>query len=264
VGCYVDDGDRMFSRGPHQYGYNGNTCASQCSQIGTTHFSLQNGGWCACGTEDDFGKKTVYTQTPEAECGQMEERFAGYRGGGPWRNAVYKVSEAPESVPVFSMMDEMTFPGDEACMGSEGANAGLPISGSPYTIEAWVRPLPDIGNGGIVGWGVESRDQYHAFRFAGPRSMRNYWWSRDLDARTPDLSDGSYHHVAATWDGTTRRIFVDFAEVASDKQDPGHYRVSRTDNFCVGRSRPSEPFKGNIKRLKIWTEARSAESMRDD
>merc|ERR1719189_2793434 len=96
VGCYVDDGDRMFARGPHQYGYNGNTCASQCSQIGTTHFSLQNGGWCACGTQDDFDKKTVYTHRPDAECGQTEDRFAGYRGGGGWRNAVYKISQAPE------------------------------------------------------------------------------------------------------------------------------------------------------------------------
>merc|ERR1719189_1928146 len=99
VGCYVDDASRMFHRGPHQYGYTGETCASECRQISATYFSLQNGGWCACGNQDDFGRKTVYTQAPDADCRQIEDRFGGYRGGGPWRNAVYRVSQAPAHLP---------------------------------------------------------------------------------------------------------------------------------------------------------------------
>merc|ERR1719220_132435 len=100
----------MFNRGPQQYGYTGKTCASECSQIGATYFSLQNGGWCAFGTQDDFEKKAMhqllmggsqrsrinyhYVQRPDAECGQIEDRFAGYRGGGYGTNAVYTVSQA--------------------------------------------------------------------------------------------------------------------------------------------------------------------------
>merc|ERR1719382_1779119 len=81
-------------------GYDGNSCRKECSQIGDTHFSLQSGGWCACGTQDDFGKKEVYAQVGDEECGQLAEQFAGYRGGGRWRNAVYLVGQATVVITV--------------------------------------------------------------------------------------------------------------------------------------------------------------------
>merc|ERR1719422_2947897 len=94
VGCYVDDPDRMFNSGPmhDKLDYDGEACNAACSELGATYFSLQNQqGWCACGNEGDFDKKEAYAKVDDAECKEPEEKWAGYRGGGFWRNAVYKV-----------------------------------------------------------------------------------------------------------------------------------------------------------------------------
>lgn len=164
---------------------------------------------------------------------------------------------SPAASPVFEMLEESFFPGPCA-MRKEGAAADLPMGDSPYTLEAWVMPDEDIGHGGIVGWGdwgVAGAAQ--ALRFAGSRRLKNNWWGNALVAETDfDLADGEYHHVAATWDGTVRRIFVDFEEVA--RQTTSGYGVSHKDNFCVGRTNENEQFRGRIKDLKIWRVARSA------
>lgn len=162
--------------------------------------------------------------------------------------------------PVFSMPDEEFFP--SGCrFRAEGAAADLPMGGSPYTIEAWVMPDEDIKHGGIVGWGEwGAHGSVQAFRFADIHKLKNYWWGNALVAETPaSLADGEYHHVAATWDGAVRRIFVDFREVA--QQVTSGYAVSRKDNFCIGQTNNNEHFRGRIKDLKIWKFARSAAEM---
>jgi len=147
-------------------------------------------------------------------------------------------------------------------MRAQGASSNLPVDNSPYTIEAWVMPDANVGNGGIVSYGDRSTGRYQAFRFKGGASgFRAYWWSRDLDAHgLPSLADGQWHHVATTWDGQTRRILVDFVEVA--RSEMTGFNVVRTDNFCVGSSNElSEPYRGRMRGLKIWTVARSGNQM---
>jgi len=167
--------------------------------------------------------------------------------------------------PVFTMLEGRHFPvsGNNCFMQSEGANSDLPVDGSHYTIEAWVKPDSNIGNGGLVSYGDRSTGMYQAFRFKGGASgFRAYWWGRDLDATglVTSLADGQWHHIATSWDGQTRRILVDFLEVA--RTDMTGFNVVRTDNFCVGSSNEgSEPFQGMIQGLKIWKVARSGDQM---
>jgi len=123
-------------------------------------------------------------------------------------------------------------------------------------------PDEDVGHGGIVGWGDwGNQGAVQAFRFAGAGRLKNNWWGNALVADTAKtLADGQYHHVAATWDGSVRRLFVDFREVA--QQAATGYVVLRKDNFCVGRANANEHFRGRIKDLKIWRVARSAIELR--
>merc|ERR1712151_592706 len=102
-----------------------------------------------------------------------------------------------------------------------------------------------------------------SFRFrAGPQSLRHAWCqgsSLDGNCSRP-LADGDYHHIAATWDGATRRILVDFQVIA---EAPAHgYAATKSDNFCIGQTGSNEFFKGDIKRFRIWKVARTAEQMR--
>lgn len=158
---------------------------------------------------------------------------------------------------VFSWQGPHTFPtGPHAfptCVASAaGAAAELPLSGSAHTLEAWVKPTADVGIGGIVGWGTYgSFNKVNAFRFDGPSKLKHYWWGNDLYTGTLPSLANAFHHVAVTWDGSTRRIYVDFDLVAEKSQTSG-YDVEVTDNFCIGLTNYKESFRGEIRDVKIW------------
>jgi len=117
----------------------------------------------------------------------------------------------------------------------------------PYTIEAWVKPNRNPRAWGIVGWGEYGvGNRVNAFRFVNNQNVVNYWWGNDLFARSgfPALDDGKWHHVAATWDQTTRRIFLDGKRVVhSAARAPA---VGSKDTFCVGKTNDNEYFKGLV------------------
>ena len=90
----------------------------------------------------------------------------------------------------------------------------------------------------------------------GITGIRHYWWANDLYAKlSRGLDDGNWHHVAATYDGTTRKIFVDSSLLVQDNPAPPN--VVGTENFCIGSSNGDEYFKGEIRNVKIWKEALS-------
>ena len=61
------------------------------------------------------------------------------------------------------------------------------------------------------------------------------WRGVGEDGESADVAgllDGAWHHVAATFDGTTRRAYVDFVQVSSGTATGGG-ADSKAD-FCVG------------------------------
>lgn len=83
----------------------------------------------------------------------------------------------------------------------------LPTGNSSYTSEAWIKTTV-MNSGPSVSWGnFGVNNQVHALRLT-PRGRVNYWWGNDLTATTANLA-GAWHHVAATFNGLTRRIYVD-------------------------------------------------------
>lgn len=87
VGCYSDDAHRDLQDGPKQYGYTAGTCAAACKNY--KYSALQNGGWCVCGNK--YASEAKYTKRSDTECNQ------GFvQGGGPWRNAVFKLTAWPK------------------------------------------------------------------------------------------------------------------------------------------------------------------------
>jgi len=140
-----------------------------------------------------------------------------------------------------------------------GNPAELPIGNSAYTIEAWIKP--DVMNsGGIVGWGnYGNLNQVNALRlYSG--GVHHYWWNNDLTAEVGDLTDG-WHHVAATYDGTVRKIYVD-GVVRAAANAVGH-NVTTTANFAIGRTYGSEYFDGQIDEVRIWNIARTDTQIAD-
>ncbi|GAB3876197.1 hypothetical protein GCM10028824_33470 [Hymenobacter segetis] len=136
----------------------------------------------------------------------------------------------------------------------------VPTGNGTYTLEAWIKPNA-MGVMGIIGWGNwGTTNQVNALRLS-PTGIINYWWGPDLIVTTPDLS-GHWHHVAATFDGTTRTIYLDGVAVGSDT--PGGHTVPSPSNLRIGCTNdPSsganyEYFNGSIDEVRIWSVARSA------
>merc|ERR1712176_1209319 len=72
--------------------------------------------------------------------------------------------------------------------------------------------------------------------------------------------NGRYHHVAATWDGTERKLIWDFREVGHGS--PSGNDITDTSNFCIGAGyTKKENFQGRIKNVKIWTSAKTSKQM---
>ena len=139
-----------------------------------------------------------------------------------------------------------------------GTVPNLPAGNSTYTQAAWFKPTA-LGARGIVGWGNYGVSrQVNALRlFDSGNGFRHYWWGADLDATnlSTNFLDGNWHHVATTYDGTTRRIYLDGAQVIQDT--PGANNAG-TANFRIGSTNNAEFFSGSLDDVAIYNTALTA------
>jgi hypothetical protein len=136
---------------------------------------------------------------------------------------------------------------------SVSSTRNIPLANSNYTIEAWIKP-DAMGAKGIVGWGAfGASNQVNAFKL-GTNQLVNYWWGNDLTVTVGDIT-GKWHHVACTYDGTTRKIYLDGVVVGSDA--PIGHNVTSTANFRIGSTNNGEYFGGSIDEVRIWNIART-------
>ena len=135
----------------------------------------------------------------------------------------------------------------------------LPVGNSSYTQSVWFKPNVVSGGGGLVGWGEYfSSRRVNALRlYENSGGFRHYWWGADLDCTGTQcpISTGTWYHVASTWDGTTRKLFVNGVLKRSDT--PGANNATAA-NFHIGKTCCSEFFNGLIDDVAIYTRALSA------
>ena len=135
----------------------------------------------------------------------------------------------------------------------------LPVGNSSYTQSVWFKPDVVSGTGGLVGWGdYGSSRRTNALRlYENSGGFRHYWWGADLDCTGTQcpISTGTWYHVASTWDGTTRKLFVNGVLKRSDT--PGANNATAA-NFHIGKTCCSEFFSGLIDDVAIYTRALSA------
>lgn len=132
------------------------------------------------------------------------------------------------------------------------SNTALPTANQSYTIEAWVCPSALTGTHAIIGWGnYGTNNQVNALTIS-PTSITNYWWARDLSA-SYTFAVGSWYHIVAQFDGTTRSIYVNGTRVATDTPT-GHNVPSPVTNATVGTANNlSEYFNGYISNVRVVT-----------
>ena len=171
----------------------------------------------------------------------------------------HDIVNEPAAEPVFELLPMSTFDGSSQCIDRvEGSAADLPGTGA-YTIQADIKPQSDVALGGIVGWGTYGHhSRVNALRMAGPNRLIHYWWGNDLGASlSTSLADEQFHNVAVSYDGSTRKMYVDYVLVGSDSAT-GYFATDKS-SFCVGQTNNNENFRGGIKNVMIWDYARIPE-----
>jgi len=91
----------------------------------------------------------------------------------------------------------------------------IPTGNSQYTIECWYQSK-GASKQCITHWGTGTNNQVTGLNILADGSAQNWWYANDLSTTGVNLHDGAWHHIVAQFNGTTRKIYVDGVERASD------------------------------------------------
>jgi hypothetical protein len=138
-------------------------------------------------------------------------------------------------------------------------NNSLDIT-SAITVEAWVYATKNSGIQNVISKSSQSANNGYIF----PRTDDGWGnaviyfhiaggW-RTLSAPYPGLN--VWHHLAATYDGTTMRLFIDGVEAAT-KPQTGAITVNGNSLAIGNQPGYSEFFGGSVDNIRIWNTART-------
>lgn len=142
-----------------------------------------------------------------------------------------------------------------------GDQANLYIAGS-FTIEAWIKPTSLGTTQGIMGDALASGASNNFVLWITGGSVAECWWENPTGTSpkataTTVLQNNRWYHIACSWDGTTRRIFVDGKLEGTN--NTAESRASDVGaNFTIGRagSYPFLHFAGYIDEARVSSSAR--------
>lgn len=143
--------------------------------------------------------------------------------------------------------------------------AWIPVGNTHYSVAAWFKASNVARANGIIGWGQwGATNKVRALRTLGSAGggFRLYWWGNDLDcsAGTCPITTNGWHHVAATWDGTTRKLYLD--GVLKVQNTPAAGSASAI-NFNIGVTNNSEYFIGTLDDVAVYNRGISAAEVVD-
>ena len=135
----------------------------------------------------------------------------------------------------------------------------IPSGSNAYSIVSWIK-ANSMHNGSIIGWGYwGSTNRCNALRLHGdPYYIINYWWGNDLHVTPTDLS-GTWYHVAATYDGSSRKIYLNGELLGTNSTSGLNAAVV---NMRIGSSNNGTLFSGQIDDLSVWSTGLSQADVR--
>jgi len=122
---------------------------------------------------------------------------------------------------------------------------------NPYTIAAWFNTT-QANNGGILGYGSTGTCLGNNLRLNGGTSFHAYWYACDLTSSSVANFVGTWHHVAVTYDGTTRAYYYDGAFLNSAT---GATRATTGNLFYLGKTVNDVAFAGTLDEVALYTRA---------
>ena len=153
--------------------------------------------------------------------------------------------------------------------GSSLASPDVGVVDTSMSVEFWMKPMPTTGVVQMLvsRWDFPSDDD-SARSFALSLSpLGDLVFETDettaqrpeeLRAPVPTLADGNFHHVAATWDSASIRLFVDGVLVASKASQAGSLNAAADRQFRLGsKGGLGDPFRytGVLDEVSVWERA---------
>ena len=128
------------------------------------------------------------------------------------------------------------------------------LTPSQFTMEAWVFIAPNAGSSMCI-IGKNYAESYY-FAIASGNRVRivpSKWGNGYLDSK-PVLVKEKWTHVAATFDGTTAKIYIDGA-LDTTRSNIGSV-LDTPHDLCIGRDResgaPAYGFRGSLDEVRMW------------
>ncbi|WBO86744.1 LamG-like jellyroll fold domain-containing protein [Hymenobacter yonginensis] len=163
----------------------------------------------------------------------------------------FRVMPAPGNALAFDGVDDYV----------SGTNAQLPQGNAPRTLEAWVKPANTYC--GLFIYGTNATNQRAGLSLVDNR-LYYAGFNNDLIGATV-LETDRWCHVAATFDGTTLRLYVNGV---LDATQTNTYTTTGT-NWRMGStnlvdSTPDNQFRGRLDEVRVWNVARSVADVQAD
>jgi len=131
---------------------------------------------------------------------------------------------------------------------------GITAPTHAYTLEAWVNPA-DGNDMMIAGHGGGGQIFIHNRHLAFRQTQDT------VEAPGPSIPIGSWTHVAATWNGSVSRLYVNGVEVASSNS--ANKAPSGTSTFFVGYGDQAPWMHGGLDEVAYYDKALSADDIAD-
>ncbi|MFL5868821.1 MAG: LamG-like jellyroll fold domain-containing protein, partial [Thermoleophilaceae bacterium] len=129
---------------------------------------------------------------------------------------------------------------------------------SPITLEAWIKPTSLPAAGSFAS--VVTKAETYSIQFNGPRlefTIMQFGVRKRLQAASGAIVAGQTYHVVGTYDGTTQRLYINGAQVASAALTGG--ATSSTNPVVIGSWDGSQEFfQGTIDEVAVYGTSLSA------
>jgi RHS repeat-associated protein len=140
------------------------------------------------------------------------------------------------------------------------SDTALPMANGARTIEAWVNTT-GAGVQAIAGYGTTATRSLFDLRLNGSNQVGVVTWGDDKYFTAPySLTNGQWHQIAATYDGTTVVVYVDGQSIGQSTFSSGLGTQSNGLGFVVGRDSWAccESFVGTLDDVSAYGSALSS------
>ncbi len=138
-----------------------------------------------------------------------------------------------------------------------GTNNSLPTGNAPRTVEVWIKSSQTAGSQTFFIYGTASISNQFGL-IAANGSLYIVGFNNDYNTGVP-ICNGQWHHVAASFDGTTLRAYVD--GILAGNPVPKNYNTL-TGSYKMGMglvSNSYEPLNGLVDEVRVWNTALPAD-----